>query len=126
MHVELPKGSAEGSTKVPPKSHQDCTSFVASPVSGHIRVGLPKGSAEGPTKVPPKFYQDCPRFMVSGFLGQIRARAAKKVLLKFYQDCPSFVASLVFWGGSVLSCQKVLRKVPPRFHQSFTKIAQVS
>ena len=31
-----------------------------------------------------------------------------------------------FLGISVLGCQKVMRKVPPRFHQSFTKIAQGS
>ena len=29
------------------------------------------------------------------------------------------------WDRSVLSCQKVLGKLPPRFHQSLTKIARV-
>jgi len=52
---------------------------------GQIRLGPPKGSAEGSTKVS----------------------------LRFHQGCTSFVVSLIFWGRSVLGCQKVLCKVPP-------------
>jgi len=59
-----PKGSAEGSTKVPPRFHQ------------------------GSTKVSPRFrgrfHQASPSFMVhgvSGSLGQIRPSAAKRFIL---------------------------------------------
>ena len=67
-----------------------------------ICLGLPKGSAEGSTKV-----------------------------------STSFVVSRVLWGRSVLGCPEVhlglpkgsvegSNKVSPRFHQGFTKLAQVS
>ena len=35
----------------------------------------------------------------------------------------SFVVSLVFWGRSVLGCQKVPRKVSPSFHQDSPSFA---
>ena len=40
----------------------------------------------------------------------------------FHQACASFVVSLVFWGKSVLGCQKVLWKVAAGFHQGFTEV----
>ena len=115
IHLGLPKGSAEGSTKVPPRFRGVAGSL------GQIRLWLPSGSAEGSTKVPPRFRQDSakvsPRFHqgstkvppsfskfrgVSGSLGQIRPWAAKRF---------------------ILGCQKVLWKVPPRFHRGSTKVS---
>ena len=79
---------------------------------GQIHLGLPKGCVEGSTKVATRFHHVPPRF---------------------HQGCASFVVSLVFWGRSILGCQKVAWKVQPRlqqgstmFHQGFTKVAQVS
>ena len=65
-----------------------------------------------------------------------RQKVPRKVPPRFQQGCakvpPSFVVALV-WGRSVLGFQKVLSevrqgstKVSPRFHQGFTKVAQVS
>ena len=71
-----PKGSAEGSTKVPPRFHQWCLWF-----SGQIRLGLPKGSVlKGSVEGSPRFHQGftevSPRLRkfpdLSGLLGQIR------------------------------------------------------
>ena len=110
IRLGLPKGSEEGSTKVPLQVSWRLWFSEAHPswatkrfrgrfhhgVSGslkHIRLRLPKGSAEGSTKVPPG-----------------------KVPPRFHQSSvASFVESLLLWGRSVLGCQKVPRKVPPRF-----------
>ena len=68
--------------------------------------------------------QNCFR-TVYGSLGQTWAakrfhRGSAKVPPRFHQGCASFVMSLAFWGRSVLGCQKVLWKVPPRFQQVFS------
>ena len=95
IRLGLPKGSAEGSTKVPPRFHQSSTKVPpkfhskfrgVSGSVGQIRLGLPRGSAEGSPKVKPRFHQS---------------------------STPSFVVSLVLLGRSVLG---VPRQVPPRFH----------
>ena len=41
---------------------------------------------------------------------------------RFSKCHPNFVVSLAFWGRSVLGCQKVLQKVPPRFDQGSTNV----
>ena len=41
----LPKGSVEGSTKVAPRFHQGCASFVISGLLGQIRFGVPPSSS---------------------------------------------------------------------------------
>ena len=116
--------SVLGCQKVPPRFHQSSSSFDVSLVLwsrsvlgrqnalwkvrprlrkfrrvpgslGQIRLGLPKSSAEGSSKVSPRFHQN--------FL--------------------SFVVSLVLWARFVLGCQKVPRKVPPRFRQGSTKVS---
>ena len=124
IHLGPPKGSAEGSAKVPPRFHQ------------------------GSTKVPPSFS----KFRgVSGSLGQIRPWAAKrfvlgcqKVLWKvpqgFIDVPPSFskfrgvsgsLGQIRPWAAKrfVLGCQKVLWKVPQGFIDvppSFSKFRGVS
>ncbi len=81
---------------------------------------------QGCTKVPPKFF----KFRgVSGFLAQTRLGLPKgsvegftEVSRRFHQGSSSFVVSLVFWGRSVLGCQKVLWKVHQGstwFHQDY-------
>ena len=109
----------QGSTNVPPSfSKFRCVSGSL----GEIRFGLPKGSAEGSTKVPPSFSKfRC----VSGSLGQIlgcQKVPREKVPPRFHQASPSLAVSLVLWGRSVLGCQKVPRKVPPRFRQGSTNV----
>ena len=89
-----PTAIALGSSGIVKVSGQNCfRTLYGSP--GQIRLGLLRGSAEGSTKVPPK------------------------VAPRFHQGCASFVVSLVFWGRSVLGCQKVLWlwKVPPRLRK---------
>ena len=78
-----PKGSAEGSTKVPSKGAPTFYKFRGVSGSlGQIRLGPPKGSVhQGSSKVSPRFHQ----------------------------GSPSFVVPLVLWGRSVLGCQKVPR-----------------
>ena len=66
VRVGLPKGSAEGSTKAPPKFHQ-CS-----------------------TKLPASFHQGSPSLVVSGFLGQIclgLAKGSTKVSPRFRWVC---------------------------------------
>ena len=46
----------------------------------------------------------------------------EKVPPRFHQASPSLVVSLVLWGRSVLGCQKVPRKVPPRFREGSAKV----
>ena len=74
-------------------------------VPSRFRQGSAKVSPrfhQGSTKVPPRFSKCCG---VSSSLGQI------------HQGSPGFVVSLALWGRSVLGCQKVPRKVSPRFRQ---------
>ena len=96
-HVLSPTATAFGSSAIVKVSGQNCFRTLSG-LLGQIRLGLLKGSAEGCTEVPPRVHQ----------------------------GCASFVISLVFWGRSVLGCSKVPRKVAQRFHQGFTKVAQVS
>ena len=133
----LPKGCAEGSTKVLPRFPP---SFVVSGSLGQIRLGchkaclgLPKGCAEGSTKVLPRFP---PSFVVSGSLGQIRlgchkaclglpkgcAEGSTKVLPRFP---PSFVVSGSL-GQIPLGLPQGLswaaKRLRGRFHQSPAKV----
>ena len=95
----LPKGSAEGSTKVPARVHQRSTSSVASLVLWGRSV---LGRQKVPWKVPPRFQQGCTTVLQVSWC-------------------------LWFWGRSVLGRQKVLfTKVPARFHQGSTNVLQVS
>ena len=84
-----------GSSAIVKVSGQNCFWTLYGSL-GQIRLGLTKGSAEGSTKVPAKFHQ-----------------GSTKVSPRFHQGSSSFVVSLVFWGRSVLGCQKV-----PRYHVS--------
>ncbi len=71
------------------------------------------------------------------FSGADPSGAAKR-LPRSHQNSSSLVVSLVFWGRSVLGCQKFpwkvcpprfregLTKVPPRLYRGSTKVAQVS
>ena len=118
IRVELPEGSVEGSTKVPPKLYQGCQRFVVSLVSGGKSVS---SCQKVLWKVPPKLYQGCQRFVVSLVSGGRSVSSCQKVLWKvppkLYQGCQRFVVSLVSGGRSVSSCQKVLWKVPPKLYQ---------
>ena len=109
--AKVPPRFHQGFTKVPPRFHQVSPSFVVSPVLwGRSVLGLPRGSSwaakrfcgrfhQGFIEVPPSFS----KFRgVSGSLGQIRPWAAKRF---------------------ILGCQKVLWKVPPRFHRGSTKVS---
>ena len=100
----LPKGSAEGSTKVLQVSwclwfSGAAPSWAAKRFRGRFHQGSAKDSPrfhQGSTKVPPRFS----KFRgVSSSLGQI------------HPGSPGFVVSLALWGRSVLGCQKVPRKV---------------
>ena len=104
-----PKGSGEGSTKVPPRfQHQGSTTGVSGSLGAH-RLGLLKGSPEGfqgSSKGAPRIHQGSSSFVVSLVLWADPSWAAKRFRLKRF--CGRFA------------------KVPPRFHRGFTKIAQVS
>ena len=138
-----------GSTKVAPSFHQGCASFVVSLLLGRSVLGcqkVPWKFHQVCAKVPPRLrkFRVPPRLrqastkvaQVSWCLwssGRIRLGLPKgfvegstKVAPSFHQGCASFVVSLVFRGRSVLGCQKVLWKVPPRLRQASTKAAQVS
>ena len=84
-----------GSTKVPPRFHQGCTTQVSRRSTTVAQVSLsvadPSWAAE--------------RFRLKKVLWKVPPR--------FHQGHASFVISLVFWGRSVLGRQKVLWKVPP-------------
>ena len=90
------KGSAEGSTKILPRFHQGCTSFVVSLVfwasSSWAAKRFYGRFHQGCTEVPPRFHQ-----------------GSTKVPARVHQGSSSFVVSLVLIR---LGCQKVLWKVP--------------
>ena len=118
---------------------------------GQIRRGLPKGSAEGSTnwaKVPPSLHQPCTCTNVLKiswclwFSGADPSWAAKKFRRRFHQlgqgstkpsptlhlhqRSQNFMVSLVLWGRSVVGCQKVPQKVPPRLRQVSPRFHQSS
>ena len=117
IRLGLPKGSAVGSTKVPPSfSKFRCNSGSL----GQTRFGLPKGSAEGstkvPRKVPPRFHQ-----------------GSAKVLPRFHQGSTKLLQiSWCLWlSGADLSwaakrfrlgLPKSSAEGSPRFHQGFTEV----
>ena len=112
-----PKGSAEGSTKVPPRFRQS-------------------SSKQGSTKVPQVscclwFCGADPSWTAKRFRRRFDQGFAKVPASKVPPRFLKFVLSLVLWGRSVLDRQKVPQKVPPRFRQSSskqgsTKVPQVS
>ena len=119
-----PTAIALGSSAIVKVSGQNCFQTLYGSL-GQIRPWPPKGSAEGSTKVPARVHQGSTKVLqVSWCLwssGQIHLGLPKGSVLKgsvegsprFHQGCASFVISVVFWGRSVLGCQKFLWKVPP-------------
>ena len=100
-----PTAIALGSSAIVKVSGQNCFRTLYGSL-GQIRLGPPESSVEGST-----------RFRQGSSKG-----AASSI-----KCSPSFVVSLVVRADlSVLGCQKVPRKFPPRFHRGSTKVAQVS
>ena len=87
-----PTAIALGSSAIVKVSGQNCFRALYGSL-GQIRLGV-LGRQKVPRKVPPRFRQGSTKVSPN-------------------QGCAGFMISLVFWGRSVLGCQKVLWKVPP-------------
>ncbi len=138
IRLGLPKDSAESSTKNPPRFSKFRGLWFFRAGSFWVAKKFQKRFHQRSAKIPQKFHQIatkvpakfCKVRGLSCSLAQVRLQLPKNSA----EDSTNVLqVSFFLWlsgpGPSwavkefVLGCQKVLWKIPPRFHQGFTRVA---